>query len=160
MKVSHVLRDRNKVLNRKHLFPTTSRNVNKHPSMRLHIFTEAITNKPYYQSREVSSAHSLICYAPYWKEYARPAALFLINFWHHFSLSALGMQGVKFIVAGLIFHLAKMISLQRFYLWWNILGWLHYPLKNIDCFLLSWQPLSKFFLSCHPAQYMAGIISC
>lgn len=107
MRVSHVLRDRNTVLNRKHLFSTTSQNVNKHPSMWLHIFTEAITNTPYYQPREVSSAHSLICYAPYWKEYARPAALFLINFWHHFSMSALGMQGVKFIVAGLIFHLAK-----------------------------------------------------
>jgi hypothetical protein len=92
--------------------------------MRLHIFTEAITNKPDYQSREVSSAHSLICSAPYWKKRAR-RALFLINFWHHFSASALGMQSVKFIVAGLIFHLAKMILLQGLYLWW--IFWVGFP---------------------------------
>lgn len=46
-KVSHVLTDKNKVINLNLLFRTTFLNVNKHPSMLLHIFTEAITSKPY-----------------------------------------------------------------------------------------------------------------
>lgn len=54
----------------------------------------------------------LICYALYWIEYTRQVALFPINFWHHPSASALRMQGVKFIVAGLMFHPAKIILLQ------------------------------------------------
>lgn len=64
-------------------------------------------------------------------------------------MPALGMQGVKFIVAGLIFHLAKMILLQRLYLWWDILGGLPHPLRNTEAIsFLWWQPPSKFFLSC------------
>lgn len=55
---------------------------------------------------------TLICYALYWIEYTRQVALFPINFWHDHPASALGMQGVKFIVAGLIFQPAKIILLQ------------------------------------------------
>lgn len=78
--------------------------------MLLHIFTKAITNKPY---QSLSPTHTmLICCALYWLEYTRQAALFPINFWHHHCASALGMQGVQFIVAGLIFHPAKIILLQ------------------------------------------------
>ena len=45
--MNDVLTDKNKVINLNLLFRTTFLNVNKHPSMLLHIFTEAITNKPY-----------------------------------------------------------------------------------------------------------------
>lgn len=45
--------------------------------------------------------------------------LFPINFWHHPLASALGMQSVKFVVAGLIFDPAKKTGFfaTRTYLW-------------------------------------------
>lgn len=45
--------------------------------------------------------------------HTRQALLFPINFWHCHLASALGMQSVKFVVAGLIFDPAKNIFLLQ-----------------------------------------------
>lgn len=109
--VSHVLTDKNKVINLTLLFWTTFLNVNKHPSMLLHIFTEAITNEPYQSPSHQTTQHlPALPSAGYSTQRKSHHSQFI--FWHHHSASALGMQGMKFIVAGLIFHSAKIISLQ------------------------------------------------
>lgn len=121
--------------------------------MQLHILRETITSRSFLVPSGAPSSGG---------REQRQATLPPINFWHLLPASALGMPGVKFGVAGLIFDPAKKILLQGltygrgFFLG----GWVGGRVIILSLrVLFPCHPACPNSKICHQSKYVAGIIS-